>query len=87
MELLPFEAFGISSQRACVSNHQGGQSFRILGSGVAVSRKVPQLVDRMLEGLGGGDNVLFEGLCCIFSTHAGLVVLDAEELCKLDREV
>ena len=87
MELLPFGAFGISSQHACVSNHQGGRSFRILDSGVAVSRKVLQLVDRMLEGLVGGDSVLSEGLCCTFSTHAGPVVLDAEELCKLDREV
>ena len=87
MELLPFGAFGISLQHACVSNHQGGQSFCILDSGVAVSRNVPQLVDRMLKGLGGGDNVLSEGLCCTVSTRVGPVVLDAEELCKLDREV
>ena len=87
MAPLPFGAFDISSQRACVSMHQYGQSFRIRDGDGAVDRMVLQLVDRMLEGLGAGDNVLFEGLCGIFSTHAGLVVLDAEELCKLDREV
>jgi hypothetical protein len=87
MELLPFGAFGISLQHACVSNHQGRQSFCIRDSGVAVSWKVQQLVDRMLEGLSGGDDVLTEGLCYTFSTPVGPVVLDAEELCKLDREV